>query len=307
MVVNRSKKTAEKSDTTPDAAEKIYSLTDFIEKITKYAERSSTLKCYRGQQDASWKSTPRLFRLQHKKLEENENRAIRDLIAVHPQEFSTDQSMFDRLVRMQHFGLPTRLLDVSLNPLVALYFATESDLGDNGSDGLVSAFAIPEEREKYFDSDSVSCIANLANLTKKEKNQIIDLHTDKEPGENYSDKIKRLNVNFSYRRLYKFIKEDKSYFLNKIKPEDLFKPYYVHPKMSNPRISAQNGGFIIHGLSSKKDINFKHEIKESKFIIPKDYKNTLRKSLKLLGITESVLFPEIDKAAKRITENYLQC
>jgi hypothetical protein len=29
--------------------------------------------------------------------------------------------MFDKLVRMQHFGLPTRLLDVSLNALVALY------------------------------------------------------------------------------------------------------------------------------------------------------------------------------------------
>ena len=27
--------------------------------------------------------------------------------------------MFDKLVRMQHFGLPTRLLDVSRNALVA--------------------------------------------------------------------------------------------------------------------------------------------------------------------------------------------
>ena len=81
--------------------------------------------------------------------------------------------MFDKLVRMQHFGLPTRLLDVSLNALVALYFATDPG-PDSGkaSDGMVTAFAIPPEREKYFDSDSVSCLANLANMTSEEKEKI---------------------------------------------------------------------------------------------------------------------------------------
>ncbi|WP_163555038.1 FRG domain-containing protein, partial [Klebsiella pneumoniae] len=71
--------------------------------------------------------------------------------------FSSDHSMFDRLVRMQHFGLPTRLMDVSRNPLVALYFATDPGTGAQ-TDGMVTAFAIPEGREKYFDSDSVSCL-----------------------------------------------------------------------------------------------------------------------------------------------------
>jgi len=81
--------------------------------------------------------------------------------------------MFDKLVRMQHFGLPTRLLDVSLNALVALYFAT--DPGPQGaapSDGMVTAFAIQPEHEKWFDSDAVSCIANLANMTSEEKTEI---------------------------------------------------------------------------------------------------------------------------------------
>lgn len=42
-----------------------------------------------------------------------------------PNEFLGNR--FDSLVKMQHFGMPTRLLDTTTNPLVALYFACESD------------------------------------------------------------------------------------------------------------------------------------------------------------------------------------
>ncbi|MBW4236742.1 FRG domain-containing protein [Enterobacter roggenkampii] len=46
----------------------------------------------------------------------SEDLAVRDIVSLHPNEFSSDKTMFDRLVRMQHFGLPTRLLDVTSNP-----------------------------------------------------------------------------------------------------------------------------------------------------------------------------------------------
>ena len=98
------------------------------------------------------------------------------MISVHPSEFASDETMFDKLVRMQHFGLPTRLLDVSHNALVALYFATDpGPHHSKPSNGIVTAFGIPEEFEKYFDSDSVSCIANLANMTAGEKDEIDQL------------------------------------------------------------------------------------------------------------------------------------
>ncbi|HEX3666156.1 MAG TPA: FRG domain-containing protein [Rhizomicrobium sp.] len=280
------------------------SLTDFITVVTDYARSKPFFKCYRGQRNSSWDNVPGLFRPDLRNLENNEKRATRDLISVHPNEFATDQTMFDRLVRMQHFGLPTRLMDVSLNPLVALYFAT--DPGDDGasSDGVVTAFAIPEGREKYYDSDAVSCLANLANMTKSEKEEIVAIREARAIGSKLSSEIERSNEQSVYQRLHQFIRVEKPHFLPIINPIDLFKPYYVHPKMSNRRILSQAGGFIIYGLKSPRKISYAHVINETRFIIPESSKIELRKSLELLGINESNLFPEIDKAAKRIKQTY---
>jgi hypothetical protein len=212
--------------------------------------------------------------------------------------------MFDRLVRMQHFGLPTRLLDVSLNPLVALYFATDPGPKGGASDGSVTAFAIPEEREKYYDSDSVSCIANLANMTKDEKNEIVGIRADRVQGSTRDKEIERANGEEVYKRLHQFIRGEKPYFLPIIDPIDLFKPYYVHTKMSNRRILSQSGGFIIHGLTPVRKIRFNKVIEETRFTIPEGKKAEMREALELLGINESNLFPELDKAAKRIEKRY---
>lgn len=305
MAKTPSKKRTAKKSTAPVVAATTGTLTDFITEVTKYAETKTGFKCYRGQRDWSWESIPGLFRPDLGKLEENEKRATRDLIAVHPHEFATDDTMFDRLVRMQHFGLPTRLMDVSLNPLVALYFATDPGPEGKASDGTVSAFAIPEGREKYYDSDSVSCLANLANMTKAEKDQIVHIRESRLRGAKREDEIKRINVEPVYQRLHQFIRVEKPYFLPIIDPVDLFKPYYVHPKMSNRRILSQAGGFIIHGLKPPRNIRFSQVIEETRFIIPEGAKGDLRKALELLGITESNLFPEIDKAANRIKASYL--
>jgi len=213
--------------------------------------------------------------------------------------------MFDKLVRMQHFGLPTRLLDVSLNALVALYFATDPgpDGGKSG-DGMVTAFAIPPEREKYYDSDSVSCLANLANMTSEEKNEIYRLRESLKGDISSARNIERFNKNGVIERLLQFIRSEKPYFQSIINPIDLFKPYYVHPKMSNRRILAQSGAFILYGIDPPKRMFFPYPIDATTFIIPQSEKGGIRQALENLGINESTLFPEIDKAAARIKNRY---
>ena len=84
---------------------------------------------YRGQADSSWYLCPSLYR---EDLFHQERTLISELRRVRPEEFK-GLTEFDILVKMQHYGLPTRLLDMTHNPLVALYFACESATERDGS------------------------------------------------------------------------------------------------------------------------------------------------------------------------------
>lgn len=213
--------------------------------------------------------------------------------------------MFDKLVRMQHFGLPTRLLDVSRNALVALFFATDPGApGSKPTDGLVTAFAIPPELEKYFDSDSVSCIANLANMTAEEKGKIFQLKESLTEDLSETRTIELFNEDDAVKRLLQFIRVEKSYFEPIMNPVDLFVPYYVHPKMSNRRILAQSGAFILYGMDPPETMFFPYRIEQTAFIVPQGVKISVREALDNIGINDSTLFPEIDKAAAWIKNSY---
>ena len=85
---------------------------------------------YRGMSDIRYDLLPGIARL--KNLDsDTESMLIRDFLIRRPDAFS-GLSEFDTIAKMQHYGLPTRLLDFSLNPLVALYFACETSFSKDG-------------------------------------------------------------------------------------------------------------------------------------------------------------------------------
>jgi FRG domain len=95
----------------------IESLTDFFGFLSKSQPGGRFINLYRGHSKRSYLLQPSIFRQkEHRRVENN---ILRELIAIQPNEFREDKTAFEQLVRMQHYGLPTRLLDLSYNPLVS--------------------------------------------------------------------------------------------------------------------------------------------------------------------------------------------
>lgn len=249
---------------------------------------------FRGHEDERFELTPSLLR----KWEDggwqfmpNEDRLCQELLIGHHDEFHGDAYCFDRLVRMQHYKLPTRLLDISGNPLVALFFACHSTPKLLAADGEVIVFQVSPDRVKYYDSDTVSCLANLSRLTYAQKNDL-----------NLRPDTVAFNETDVAGKLLHHIRSEKGYFEKRIAPEDLGSILCVKAKRTNSRIKSQSGAFLLFGHEAKLPDEGEPGISIARVTITN--KPGILRQLDRLNINATTVYPSIEQTAVHLKEQY---
>ena len=110
-------------DSNMNYAIEINSVGTFIEKIKDLKnndEGFSTELYFRGQEVESWGIEPSVFR---NNMLSVEHKLMQIPLQKNPFDFKDLSDSFDIMTKYQHYGMCTRLLDLTTNPLVALYFA----------------------------------------------------------------------------------------------------------------------------------------------------------------------------------------
>ncbi len=273
----------------------VYSVGHLFDKVSRYNSTiiennvTGTL-LFRGQANTEFPMDASIFR---NDLISKETTLINDLILQEPFEFGNQMTDFEQLVKMQHYGLPTRLLDITTNPLIALYFAC-ADKSCEEKDGeiliLIESLQRPTEKQvKFFSA--------LAEYDGKSIEYFVDYFVQKG-----------------------LMSRDLDFKEKQEKLENLFRTKYipvVAPK-NNERIKRQNGAFLLLGINTdqpdyflKNTFNLKDQLVKNFgdgiprcLVVPQEQKQTILKELDIIGINESFVYPELEHQTSYIKNKH---
>ncbi len=212
----------------------------------------------------------------------HENEMIQETLQKKYDEFNNLDTPLKKLAKMQHYGIPTRLVDLTTDALVALYFAVENV--EDKSPGNIY----------IFDEKGYSINSREANLL-----SLIPFIADRDLN----------NVVLEYRKQYNEI-----ITLNEVlniigKP--IFINYSVELEDSNPRLLNQLGTFLIctnkfvDGKITDELMSLEKFCPVEVIRIPFEYKKEIKQRLDLdYDINSSKEYPELNNFADYIKNKY---
>ena len=249
---------------------------------------------FRGQENSDWSILPNIFRNDGLA---KEHHIIQGALRQNPFEFQSKND-FEILTKLQHYGLGTRLVDVTLNPLVALYFATEPSVeykeNKNGQYTQEAKNGVVFVQYAPWHSTNELCIRIASALP------FLDIDAS-------------WTTNMLLERLSRerVISDDEVMLLIgdncKLLIEYLQDSFFVISSHSNERLIRQSGAFIIptfinfadshkvyQSLISKSYKAINEKFSKEVIIIPAKNKSAIRDELDFFNINEATLFPELE-------------
>lgn len=234
----------------------INSIRELIDALNRTMQQNEIV-WFRGQADSEWQLAPSLSR-SSRGIESEITLIKRFRQNAIPLSKMKPFTEWEWLFLMQHYGLPTRLLDWTESPLVGLFFAVES--------------------QQHLDKDgALWCLLP------------VELNANAGISYNLSVEIPCFEVDDTLNNyLPSRIAQERTSSL---------RPVAAMAMRDNPRVFAQLGSFTITHREQTTIESVGDQNHIWRFIIPSEAKETIKRELAYLRITRLTLFPELENVA----------
>lgn len=249
----------------------INNMHELIEVINSYPNSFA----FRGQSDANWglQSTLERFVPKQKHRRAFEDRSLdkfKSKFRLYSRDLDMPDGRLSWLSLMQHYGVPTRLLDFTVSPYVALYFAIENLTPVDG--GNLAIYAI----------DYTSLVQSSCDFVLN-KDRDFEIYSNSKI---FFEKCEEAFETILDRRSYDVL-------------------WFVDPMQVNNRIEKQSGTFLISGAFDKSidellESPIYYGVKIDKIVISHAYYKNIYALLRKVNLGPNNIYGDLSGLAKDI-------